>query len=656
MKTISVFVAGAKNLQPLRLRLKAMANDMNNEFKQKGLNTFVNMVSYENYGDEQSIYNKFIAEEADMVLFLLDDRIGEKTEEEYRLAVECNEKKGRPEHCVFLREFDEKTPEIEHIEELMRSTSNKYYVSYGNPDDLMAKAKARILDLAEKKKNSLGVTSSKREGKGRRLLLVLGILLALFVAARFAMGPLKTSFVFFKFEFPKSLEQNGINDIYVEQQLMLTMNNEVAEAQKKLNFILNDTVLDTPVWTIAFPKKIKAGRENRLRNALRSMMGCHDIHADLHFIESGNTITNNFFFTDWNDKVYHYTTDDDVTTALRKDAAYLSLPFNPVVSTLYDYHFIDELLVYKMVSPWKNEAFQAVEREVVLKEFAQSGQPNAMMANLLLGHYYESLGLENGFDKTSLENAIGYYAPLLDDPFVGKMISEKTDYLKSTIMASGNPVGSNLVAELEQKGAFTLGDCQQLVIVGDEDTIMYKYKKRYNATLYAFEKGPDGSWNQVFEPYTVHLGVHGFATPEEKKEGDLKTPTGYYAMPFAFGKKNDLNTKLEFMEVGPKHVWVSDVASPEYNKIVVDEDGSYTNNKNEKLFRSDHLYDYAIVIDYNMEARVHGKGSAIFIHIEREENHGTAGCVSMSREEIVRLIEWLDGSKHPHIYLTKKLK
>jgi hypothetical protein len=122
MKTLSVFVAGAKNLQPLRLRLKAMANDLNNEYKRNGWDIAVNMVSYENFGDEQKIYNKFITEEADMILFLLEDRIGPKTEEEYRLTVERQKKNGHPEHCVFLKEFDTRTDEIAHIEELMSST------------------------------------------------------------------------------------------------------------------------------------------------------------------------------------------------------------------------------------------------------------------------------------------------------------------------------------------------------------------------------------------------------------------------------------------------------------------------------------------------------------------------------------------------------
>lgn len=667
MKTLSVFVAGAKNLQPLRLRLKAMANDLNNEFKQNGLDMAVNMVSYENFGDEQGIYNKFITEEADMVLFLVEDRIGQKTEEEYRLAVNCYEKNGHPEHCLLLKEFDEKTEDIAHIEELMSATSNKYYVSYRNPDDLMAKVKSRITELAMKKKKGIKPAVSKKKRMVRSLLIALGVVLALFAAARFASGPVKANYVYFDFEFPNSLEQNGINDTYAEQQLLLAVQEEAGAAQKKVNHILNETAVNDKDWTMAFPKKIKGGRYNKLRNNLRKMLNCHDIKADLHLIESGKTFTNDLFVTDWNDKTYHYSSEinpleagqfkEGVASALRKDAAYLSFPFNPVVSVLYDYQFINELLEYQMVSPWNNEVYSALDREVILTDYAKSGLPNAPIAQLLLGNYYESYGLEKGYEKASLTKAIDYYTPLLNDAVIGRWIKDKIDLLQSNVDYAAQAEETNMVELLEQKGAFQTGDCQQLVIVGDEETLLIDSKKHYNAMLYAFEKSADGSWESAFPPFVVHLGVNGFVAPEQKREGDLKTPTGYYGLPFAFGKKNDLNTKFEFMEIGPKHVWVSDTTSSEYNKIVVDKDGKYINNKaNEKLYRNDILYDYAVVVDYNMAEPVAvGKGSAIFIHIERFENHRTAGCVSMSRDEIIRLIEWLDSSKKPHIYLTKQI-
>ena len=665
MKTLSVFVAGAKNLQPLRLRLKAMANDLNNEYRRNGWNITVNMVSYENFGDEQTIYNKFITQEADMILFLLEDKIGPKTEEEYRLTVDWQKKKGKPEHCVFLKEFDVRTDEIAHIEELMSSISNKYYVCYKNPEDLLSKAKTRITELAMKKRKSFEIKRSKR-APIKRVILALGILLVLAAAFRFATGSPKSSYVYFEMPgFPKSMEQYGLNEKYFEQQLMHTLNDEALNAQDKINHILNNATTQTQ-WCISFPKTIKSVKYNSLRKSLRMMLGCQDLKATLHFIESADGFTSNFFINDWNGKEYKSTTetstqdlknfDSSSSLLILGNAAHLSFPFSPIVSALYDYHFVDELLEYQMVSPWQNEIYTPLEREAFLLEYANSDSPDAKLAYLLLGNYYEYLGIENGYEKTSLAKAIDYYTKLPNNNDIDGLINDKTDILNSYLAAESSS-DKSLVDILEANGTIKTQDCDQLIIITDEESLIVESKQLFKATLYTFEKDSLGKWKEVFAPYKVNLGVKGFASPEEKKEGDLKTPTGYYPITFAFGKKNDLTTHLYFMEIGKNHIWISDTTSSEYNTIVIDNDGKYTNNKvNEKLFRNDDLYDYSIVIDYNVNPVVKGKGSAIFIHIQRNENHRTAGCISMSKENIVKLIEWLDSAKHPHIFLSKQMR
>lgn len=664
MKTLSVFVAGAKNLQSLRLQLKAMANDLNNEYKRNGWDIAINMVSYENFGDEQNIYNKFIAEEADMILFLLEDRIGPKTEEEYRLTVERQKKNGHPEHCVFLKEFDERTDDIAHIEELMSATSNKYYVCYKNPEDLLSKAKTRITELALKKWKNQDMKRVQRRPI-RWVVAALCILLALASALRFAVGSPKSNYVYFEMPgFPKSIEQYGMNEKYFEQQILHTQRDEVIQAQDKLNRMLN-TITTPPGWSIGFPSTVKSARYNRVRNSLRTMLGCHDLKVALHLIESGDTITSNLFITDWNGKEYKSTaeisTEDlkeqDISSSLliRKNAAHLSFPYSPIVSALYDYHFVDELLEYQMISPWQNKIYTPLEREAFLLDYANSDSPDAKMANLLLGNYYEYQGIENNYEKTSLNKAIDYYTLLMNDNAIEGFIKEKTNIL-STYLATESLSDATLVDILEAKGAFQAQDCEQLIIIADEESLIVESKQFYKATLYTFEKDSVGKWEEVFAPYKVNLGVKGLVSPEEKSEGDLKTPTGYYPITFAFGKKNDLTTRLNFIEIGKNHIWISDTASNAYNTIVVDNDGTYSNNLvNEKLYRNDDLYDYAIVIDYNVNPVVIGKGSAIFMHIQRSENHRTAGCVSLSKEDIVKLIEWLDSAKHPHIYLCKQL-
>ena len=666
MKTLSVFVAGAKSLQPLRLRLKAMANDLNNEYKRNGWDIAVNMVSYENFGDEQSIYNKFITEEADMILFLLEDRIGQKTEDEYRLTVDWQKKNGKPEHCVFLKEFDVRTDAIVHIEDLMDSTSNRYYVCYKNPEDLMDKVKTRITELALKKSKSFELKRSNKSSPLKRVIVSLCILLALAAAFRFAIGSPNSSYVYFEMPgFPKSLEQYGMNEKYFEQQLLHTLHDEAFSAQDKMNRIM-DTTATPPSWSISFPSTIKSVKYNRLRNSLRMMLGCHDLKVALHLIESESSITSNLFITDWNDKEYSSTTEiniDDLKGAdnsssllIQKNAAHLSFPFSPIVSALYDYHFVDELLDYQMVSPWQNEIYTPLEREAFLLDYAHSGSPDAKMAYLLLGNYYEYQGIENGYMVSSLTKAVEYYNKLMNDNVLADFIKEKIDIL-DTYMATNPTSEETLVDILEAKGAFQTQDCDQLIIIADEESLIINSKQFFKATLYSFERSSDDKWEEKFSPFKVNLGVKGLVSPNEKIEGDLKTPTGYYPITFAFGKKNDLSTHLDFMEIGKNHIWVSDTSSSDYNKIVIDKTGKYTNNKvNEKLFRNDDLYDYSIVIDYNTNPIVPGKGSAIFMHIQRSENHRTAGCISMPKENIVKLIEWLDSAKQPHIYLCKQLQ
>ena len=113
---------------------------------------------------------------------------------------------------------------------------------------------------------------------------------------------------------------------------------------------------------------------------------------------------------------------------------------------------------------------------------------------------------------------------------------------------------------------------------------------------------------------------------------------------------------MDFVEVEMNHVWVCDTSSNDYNKLILDENGIYKNNTiNERMYRPDHLNKYAIVIGYNMSPIVKGKGSAIFMHVERTPNHKTAGCISMSEKNIKKLINWLNPKYNPHIYISKQL-
>ena len=61
----------------------------------------------------------------------------------------------------------------------------------------------------------------------------------------------------------------------------------------------------------------------------------------------------------------------------------------------------------------------------------------------------------------------------------------------------------------------------------------------------------------------------------------------------------------------------------------------------DRLKRDDHLYDFIIEIDHNRLPRIKGRGSAVFLHLARENFGPTAGCVSMTQSAMLRLLQRL---------------
>lgn len=143
MKKIKIFIAGSKELMQERNQIKVLANDLNSKYSVK--DTLVIIHSYEHFDDKQDEYNRFIEQEADIVIFILDGHIGDKTEEEFMKATDALNKKHRPQVMVFLHDFNEMTPDIARIQGLIKGRlGDRYYIDYSDLSELKAKADDRI--------------------------------------------------------------------------------------------------------------------------------------------------------------------------------------------------------------------------------------------------------------------------------------------------------------------------------------------------------------------------------------------------------------------------------------------------------------------------------------------------------------------------------
>lgn len=178
--SLSIFVSGSKKLKEHRLRLKALVNNLNGENRMKGYPVALNMYSYVNLGDNQADYDDFIQNKSDIVIFIVEDKMGDKTREEFLLASKAQKKKGSPKILVFMREFQERTPEIAEVEQLISDNTDSYYIDYSNLEDLEYKVKERLTQEVEERVAGT-VASPKKKMRALKVWALLATLAAAFL-------------------------------------------------------------------------------------------------------------------------------------------------------------------------------------------------------------------------------------------------------------------------------------------------------------------------------------------------------------------------------------------------------------------------------------------------------------------------------------------
>ncbi|MCX5804512.1 MAG: L,D-transpeptidase family protein [Proteobacteria bacterium] len=182
---------------------------------------------------------------------------------------------------------------------------------------------------------------------------------------------------------------------------------------------------------------------------------------------------------------------------------------------------------------------------------------------------------------------------------------------------------------------------QILLIVGNNPEL-------FSAKIYPFERR-NNRWDLMLKPIDASIGRNGFALPDIKREGDGRTPSGVYALEYAFGYLPEMHTKMRYFQTTEDDVWVDDPDSVDYNKLV--KRGHTKAASFEDMRRKDSMYKYGIVIAYNANPVVRGLGSAIFLHIWRGKRKPTSGCIAMSEETIISILDWLDPSRKPIVMM-----
>ena len=177
----------------------------------------------------------------------------------------------------------------------------------------------------------------------------------------------------------------------------------------------------------------------------------------------------------------------------------------------------------------------------------------------------------------------------------------------------------------------------------------------FEGTLQLFSRDSSGKWRADAAPWPVLFARGGLAwgrglnPPQpgpQKVSDDHRNPAGLFKLGFALGYAPALPAGSHgwpYHQVTDRDAWIDDPALPNYNHL-------YTLPANaplppwwdkERLHLGDAAYRWMVLIEHNYDPAVARAGTEIFFHVRRGEHYRTAGCTTMSEDNLVRLIKWL---------------
>jgi L,D-peptidoglycan transpeptidase YkuD (ErfK/YbiS/YcfS/YnhG family) len=140
--------------------------------------------------------------------------------------------------------------------------------------------------------------------------------------------------------------------------------------------------------------------------------------------------------------------------------------------------------------------------------------------------------------------------------------------------------------------------------------------------------------------WTIPVALGRGGVLANKREGDGGTPRGSYR-PRQLWWRGDRHSRpqtfLPARIITGADAWCEDPGDRHYNQWI--RRGSEQGG--DRLKRTDHLYDFIVEIDHNTRPRIAGRGSAVFLHLARDNFGPTAGCVSMTKSAMLQLLRRL---------------
>jgi L,D-peptidoglycan transpeptidase YkuD (ErfK/YbiS/YcfS/YnhG family) len=139
------------------------------------------------------------------------------------------------------------------------------------------------------------------------------------------------------------------------------------------------------------------------------------------------------------------------------------------------------------------------------------------------------------------------------------------------------------------------------------------------------------------------IGSGGLIPAAKKREGDMATPLGTWAMRCLYFRPDRVTpppTRLSTYPITPDLGWCDDPDDTAYNQLVR---RPYP-GRHEALWRSDARYDLLVVLGHNDAPPIRSLGSAIFLHLCDKDTLFTAGCVALLQFDMIAILAKADAN------------
>lgn len=173
------------------------------------------------------------------------------------------------------------------------------------------------------------------------------------------------------------------------------------------------------------------------------------------------------------------------------------------------------------------------------------------------------------------------------------------------------------------------------------------------ATVTAWQKS-GSTWSAVYSTASARIGANGITNGATRVQNTNTTPTGTYTITQGFGVGANPGTAMPYHQVNTHDWWVEDPTSDYYNQMRTDTQGGFHLTES-GADGSEHLIEYptqyhnALVINFNMNPAVKGRGAGIFLHDLGPQAGATGGCVALPATVMTQIIKWIKPTAHPVI-------